>query len=175
MYSFNDCSHYFIERKEVPGSEMPDLIVSDEGAVNVTAEDLDFSGRTFRILKSPFEKSCYAAAHLEPDQVPDVIRILRKAYPSMTQVIFPRVRSGRKAVSDYGRVPPESKRAFLRFLEEKGISLERFILDHRFLIIIDGEDDILGDMIKNRLFDMDNVSVMENLNDREFLERFGGE
>lgn len=175
MYTANNSSHYFIERKKVPGDREPDLIVSDEGVVNVTDEDIDFSGRTFRILESPFQKSCYACGHLEQDRVPDVIRSLRKAYPDISQVVFPKVRSGRKVISDYGAAPLQNRRAFARFLQIGGISLESFLLDHKYLVIIDGIDDILGDMIRSGLFDMENVSRMENLNDPEFIEKFGEE
>ena len=48
MYASHDPIHYFIVRKNPPAQAVPDLILSEEGAVNVTAEDLDFSGRTFR-------------------------------------------------------------------------------------------------------------------------------
>ena len=45
MYASHDPIHYFIVRKNPPAQAVPDLILSEEGAVNVTAEDLDFSGR----------------------------------------------------------------------------------------------------------------------------------
>ena len=173
MYTSNTCSHYFIVRNQVPVETAPDLILSSEGVVNVTSEDLDFSGRTFRILESPFQKSCYAFGQMEPDQVPDGIRILRKAYPGLTQLIFPKIRSGRKVVSDYGRFDEAHKRAFWSFLKTRNISLEAFILDPKYLMIIDGSDDILGDMIKSRLFDLENVSVLENLNDPALIEKYG--
>lgn len=172
MYTSNTCSHYFIERKNVPLEEAPDLVITDEGVVNVTAEDLDFSGRTFRILGSPFQKSCYACGQVGADQVPDVVRILRKAYPTLTQVIFPKKRSGRKVINDYGDFGEDNKRAFRGLMADQEISLEAFILDPRFLVIIDGEDDILGDMIKSRLFDIENVSMLENLTDPALMEKY---
>lgn len=175
MYPSNTCSHYFIVRNHVPVESSPDLILSSEGAANITSEDLDFSGRTFRILSSPFQKSCYAFGQMEPDQVPDGIRILRKAYPDLTQLIFPKIRSGRKVVSDYGRFDEDHRRAFWGFMNARGISLEAFILDPKYLIVIDGPDDILSDMIQSRLFNLENVSVLENLNDPELIEKYSGD
>ncbi len=172
MYPSNACSHYFIVRNQVPAEAAPDLILSGEGVANVTSEDLDFSGRVFRILESPFQKSCYAFGQMEPDQVPDGIRILRKAYPGLTQLVFPKIRSGRKVVSDYGRFDEEHKQTFRHFMTAKGISLESFILDPKYLMVIDGSDDILGDMIKSRLFDLDNVELLENLNDPALIEKY---
>ena len=174
MYPSNTCSHYFIVRNHVPVESAPDLILSPEGAANITSEDLDFSGRTFRILSSPFQKSCYAFGQIERDQVPDGIRILRKAYPELTQLIFPKIRSGRKVVSDYGRFSEDQKRAFRGFMKARGITLEAFILDPKYLMVIDGPDDILSDMIQSRLFDLENVSVLENLNDPELIEKYSG-
>ena len=174
MYPSNTCSHYFIVRNHVPVESAPDLILSPEGAANITSEDLDFSGRTFRILSSPFQKSCYAFGQMERDQVPDGIRILRKAYPGLTQLIFPKIRSGRKVVSDYGRFDEDHRRAFRGFMNARGITLEEFILDPKYLMVIDGPDDILSDMIQSRLFDLENVSVLENLNDPDLIEKFSG-
>ena len=172
MYASHDPIHYFIVRKNPPAQAVPDLILSEEGAVNVTAEDLDFSGRTFRLLASPFQKACFAMAHAEPDQVPDVVRALRKAYPGLTQVISPRVRSGRKTVSDYGTLPKEDRQVFQGFLEAMGISPEKFILDPACLVVIDGPEDILGHMIRNGLFDIDGVETRENLHDPELMEKY---
>ncbi len=111
-------------------------------------------------------------AHAEPDQVPDVVRALRKAYPGLTQVISPRVRSGRKTVSDYGTLPKEDRQVFQGFLEAMGISPEKFILDPACLVVIDGPEDILGDMIRNGLFDIDGVETLENLHDPELMEKY---
>ena len=149
MYPSNTCSHYFIVRNHVPVESAPDLILSPEGAANITSEDLDFSGRTFRIL--------------------------RKAYPDLTQLIFPKIRSGRKVVSDYGRFDEDYRRAFWGFMNARSITLEAFILDPKYLMVIDGPDDILSDMIQSRLFDLENVSVLENLNDPELIGKYNGE
>ena len=146
--------------------------VGAEPEVRTDFFDLDFSGRTFRLLASPFQKACFAMAHAEPDQVPDVVRALRKAYPGLTQVISPRVRSGRKTVSDYGTLPKEDRQVFQGFLEAMGISPEKFILDPACLVVIDGPEDILGDMIRNGLFDIDGVETLENLHDPELMEKY---
>lgn len=174
MYASNPCCHYFIERKQAPPESAPELLLTDEGVANVTEEDLDFSGRTFRILASPFQKSCYACGRLEADRVPDVLRVLRKVYPDLTQLVFPKVRSGRKKVSDFGSVSPAHRLAFQGVLADWGIDLETFLLDGRYLLVIDGPDDLLGDMIKNRLFDIDSVTALVDLNDPALLEKYEG-
>ena len=174
MYTSNGCSHYFIVRREAPDDPSLDLIISDDGIANVTTEDMDFSGRSFRILESPFQKSCYIFALMEADQVPDVIKILRKAYPDISQIVFSKSRGGRKSFHEYGTLAEATKKVFWSLLEAKGISLEQFILDNKYIVIIDGVDDILGDMIKSRLFDIDNIVLMENLNDPQLFEKYLG-
>ena len=171
MTAFHDVSHYFIARKKAAAQGLPDMILSEEGAANVTEEDMDFSGRVFRILASPFQKVCFAGAHAEADQAPDLIRTLRKAYPELTQLVFPKAR-GRRASGDFGRLPAEDRQVFWGFLAAMDIPLERFILDPAYLVVIDGPDDILGDMIKNGLFDMENVEVLENLRNPELMEKY---
>jgi len=89
-------------------------------------------------------------------------------------LIFPKIRSGRKVVSDYGRFDEDHKRAFRGFMKARGITLEAFILDPKYLMVIDGPDDILSDMIQSRLFDLENVSILENLNDPDLIEKYSG-
>ena len=111
-------------------------------------------------------------AHAEPDQVPDVVRALRKAYPGLTQVISPRVRSGRKTVSDYGTLPRRTGRSSRASWRPWASPPEKFILDPACLVVIDGPEDILGDMIRNGLFDIDGVETLENLHDPELMEKY---
>ena len=57
-------------------------------------------------------------------------------------------------------------------LEAMGISPEKFIPDPACLVVIDGPEDILGDMIRNGLFDIDGVETLENLHDPELMEKY---
>lgn len=172
MFTSQSCSHYFIERRGTPEKPVPDLVLTADGVAVVTYEDLDFSGRTFRILASPFQKSCYAFGLVEPEQVPDILRILRKATPGLTQLVFPMARSGRKVVNYYGDFEKENRQAFQGFLAEQGFTLEEFLLDPRLLVIIDGRDDILGELIRNRLFDMENIAMLVDLMDPTLIEKY---
>ena len=171
MNAFHDASHYFIARKNVTAQALPDMILSEQGVANVTEEDMDFSGRVFRILASPFQKVCFASAHADAEQAPDLIQTLRKAYPGLTQLVYPKTR-GRRGSGDFGRLPAEDRQAFWGFLEVMEIPLERFVLDPAYLVVIDGPDDILGDMIKSGLFDMENVEVLEDLRNPELMEKY---
>ena len=171
MTAFHDVSRYFIVKRKVTAQVLPDMILSEQGVANVTEEDMDFSGRVFRILASPFQKVCFAGAHADADQAPDLIRTLRKAYPELTQLVFPKAR-GRRAAGDFGKLPAEDRQVFWGFLAAMDIPLERFILDPAYLVVIDGPDDILGDMIKNGLFDIENVEVLENLRNPELMEKY---
>ena len=173
MNASYNASHYFIARKNADPQEFPDMILSDQGAAHVTEEDLDYSGKVFRILSSPFQKVCFVSAHADAEQAPDLIQVLRKAYPGLTQLVFPKSRSWR-ASGNYGRLPAEDRQAFWGFLASMAVPLERFVLDPAYLVVIDGPDDILGDMIKNGLFDMENVEVLEDLRNPELIEKYIG-
>lgn len=172
MTASKNATHYFIVKKAAAAQSTPDIILSDQGTAYVTEDDLDFSGRSFRILASPFQKACFASAHAEPEQAPDIIRALRKAYPGLTQLVFPKARGGRRSGGDAGRLPEEDRQVFWGFLKAMAIPLERFLLDPACLVIIDGPDDLLGDMIKNGLFDIENVETLENLRDPELMEKY---
>lgn len=171
MNALRNVSHYFIARKNAAPQEVPDMILSEQGVANVTEEDLDYSGQVFRILSSPFQKVCFVSAHADAEQAPDLIRTLRKAYPGLTQLVFPKAR-GWRASGEVGKLPAEERQAFWGFLASMAVPLERFVLDPAYLVVIDGPDDILGDMIKNGLFDMENVEVLEDLLNPELIEKY---
>lgn len=106
-------------------------------------DDLQFSRWPFRILNNWYDRLCYALASYAYDSQTreKIIDICRKHIKNFVNFEFPKNPWwDEEGPYFYGCVDHQSMNLLSRFLKTHNVSLEDFIFNDRYLVIIDGDE-----------------------------------
>lgn len=126
-----------------------DCYIDKNGIINVwNDEDIFFERHPFRFLISPYKKALYAIGALSKsigdDVYKEIIEIMKIAYPNFKDFKFPSYYNDEPTKpysQDYGRLK--------NFMNEKNISMKEFILNEKYVVIVDGDEYCIWSDFKN--------------------------
>lgn len=151
------------ESIEGKGDEYDNSYLTKEGFLKIWGSNLWFGRSPFRILNTKIAKLEYAiASYLGYKKVKDPqTKELMKSFSEIASSIF----KGCKGIdlpidgdSCCGEVDHDSCTLLIRFLTTENISLEEFITNPRYIVVIDGDEYcVFNDMKKSGLIKTDNI------------------
>ena len=147
-----------VKRSDVQGNPADSGPYIYKGRLRFWGSALEFGRSPFDILDTPIKKLRYAIAEKcggwREANVADaifeeeILPIIREIFPEVEEVVFDDlddfevIEGQKRAVTgrDYGWVDHQSQGMLARFLKNKGIDLKEFIIDPRYVIIVDGDE-----------------------------------
>lgn len=126
---------------------MKNVYMSDDGIINMWGDNLEFYRSPFDILSTFFDKTRYAIASSEGALVPQIKGIFKKYIPGFTDFKFDEtakyveddfgdwIESG--WVTNYGATDDYEIESWLKHYD---VSLEEFLTNRRYIVIVDGDE-----------------------------------
>ena len=111
----------------------PRQLKFDNGVWKLNEGDINFGRTPFRVLGTPEGKARYALADARSGNIEEITEILREVYPELVSIELPKDRYSEDGVDhgyaeSYGGIIPTD------------ISLRDFILDRKYVIVVDGDE-----------------------------------
>lgn len=153
-------SHSIVVMKEpyTTDETLPDWRLRNEGIVHFPSYDLSF-GWGKDILSNPYGRLCYAIASYsdDDDKIDEICELCRKNVKGFNGFRFDHAEYGDGI--DRGYVDHLSYGLLQQTLDECGVSLEEFIFNNRYIVIIDNDnsDTIIDTMKDVGLLDMSKI------------------
>lgn len=122
-----------------------------------------FGRSPFRILRRVEEKAAYAIAYYSfcPEKRQEIIDMVIRNIPGCEKLDFPMRHysiHSEDDVVDYGSVDHQSEGLLTKLVNEHGVSLEEFIFNPKYQVVIDGDEyNIFGDMIDDGLINDEGI------------------
>lgn len=132
------------------------VYINDTGILNMWASSLEFYRSPFDVLCTFFDKARYAIAASHGELANEVETIFSKYIPGFISFHFDQrstyveddfgewVEDG--WVNDYGGTDDYSIKAWLK---EYDVTLEEFLTNRRYIVIVDGDEYCVWDHVKN--------------------------
>ena len=141
-------------RDDIIKSLKPHVFVEGGGRVlKFNEDDLRFGRYPFMILNDFYNKLCYTAASLGKKSLVNIRQWLFEVF-GIIDLIFPIVEgfdwdACKEVCGEYtGSVDHQSDGVLTVFLRQNNISVEEFLLNKQYWVIVDGDEyEIMGDMI----------------------------
>lgn len=131
-------SHAIVVKKTAASTFDPNDYHARDGEIIFYPHDLEF-GWGFDILSTWYERLCYAIASLQDEQ--DMIETMqdacRKKFKKDIRFSFERNYHGG---TDYGYIDHQSQGLLQHFLADRNISIEDFIFNDRYIVVIDNDN-----------------------------------
>jgi hypothetical protein len=138
-----------------------DWHISDKtGKIYIYEDDITFGRYPFDLLTDWYRRMCYAIASYAYDKNAkgkrkEIESMLRKRYPHFKEIEYPvtwqydskKDEEIRKTF--YGYVDHQSDGMLQSFLKKYDVSLEDFIFDDRYMVVIDGDEYNVFDRVLN--------------------------
>lgn len=148
------------QNKIDPGWKIRDGILS----FKYWSEDLEFGRAPFDILADWFGRLRYAIASYGENHIDDIREICQKHIIGFKDFNFPvNEYSDDEKEINYGYVDHQSSGLLQHFLDENNISLEDFIFNDKFIVIIDGDE-----------YQVFNRMMEANIINKDFIEKEAG-
>lgn len=132
-------SHAMIMMKEdrpLPQMFEPERWYRDN-EITIWTDDLEFGRSPFEVLTDWYRRMCYAIASYGKEHYPEIEALMFKRIAGLKKIDF----HGNETEYDkYGYVDHQSNGLLQDFLEKRNISLEDFIFNDRYIVVIDGDE-----------------------------------
>ena len=133
-----------IEKKDKPMPEKvdPGWKVGKDGEMRMWASDLYFGRAPFNLLTDWEGRLCYCIASYndKPEVIEEIEGICRERIAGFKRFKFDRDESSDKDQPYYGDVDHQSSGLLQRFLLSHNLSLQDFIFNDRYIVVIDGDE-----------------------------------
>lgn len=148
MFETNSSSeHCFCINSSTETQMFPkyEFYIRDNGSVSIWDDDLSFDRGPFEILFSVFSKAKYAIAYYQEERFDEIQDIFARAYNAtnpeikFTKFDMPHDWKDRDVI-DYGYIDHQSIGVLPMFLDMEGITIEEFITNPKYVIVIDGDE-----------------------------------
>lgn len=126
-----------------------DVYIPENGVVRIWTSSLEFYRSPFDILCTFNDKARYAIASSAGKLVNDVAALYRKYIPGFVEFEFdviPESWDSENYVNSYGGTDDYCIQGWL---DEYKITLEEFLTNRRYIVIVDGDEYCVWDHIKN--------------------------
>jgi len=152
-------SHSLIMLKEDKPLEQfvdPEYLLNDKGQLRLWPDMIEFGRSPFQFLTTWYERLCYAiACFAYDDEMRDKLeeicysRVIGfKGFRFPTRDYYERHPDDFTEKYNYGYVDHQSMDLLENFLNNNGISLEEFIFNDRYIVVIDGDEYNIFDTIR---------------------------
>lgn len=154
-------SHAIIIRKEAP--PLTSEIIANakchmRNSNTLQIEDNEYGRSPFRLLTNWVDRFAYAVASYcyDDDKVQEIIDLVCAKVPCIEKVEFPK--ENEWYGGGYGYVDHQSADLLGYTLKEKGITLEDFIFNDKYVVVIDGDEYcILDDQLAHGRINKDEI------------------
>lgn len=114
--------------------EIPDWKISENGELHVFSNYLEFGRSPFELLTDWEGRVRYAIASFGTDEkLEEIEEICRRYVPGFKRFVLDKY-------DPYGYVDHQSQGLLEGFLDDRSISLEDFLFDDRYIVVIDGDE-----------------------------------
>lgn len=162
-------SHAMIMMKEdqpLPQMFNPDRWMGDNGILSIWEDDLEFGRFPFDVLTDWYKRMCYAIASYGENGFKEIESLLYKRLDGLKEVKF---WGNETKYSKYGYVDHQSNGLLQEFLKEHNISLEDFIFNDRYMVVIDGDEyRVFHDMFDAGLINKPEIEIIEGVYGDEY-------
>lgn len=148
---------------ETNSSSSHSLVVFKEGGVTVNdelwrlnghgnlymyANELEFDRSPFELLTDWYGRLRYAIASC-PDKIEEIETACYKNVPGLTTIKYPKERWNDKDTPYYGYVDHQSAGLLESFLNTHNVTLEEFIFNDKYMVVIDGDEYCVFDTLQH--------------------------
>ena len=164
VFETNSSSTHSIVMMKNPEAQFPDnwYQLSEDGGLILFEDDLDF-GWGPDILNDSFGRLCYAIASYgdKKEKMDEICELCKKHIPGFKSFCFMNDGYGRRS-QYHGSIDHQSVGTLDGFLKSADVSLEDFIFNNRYLVIIDHDNHVsLFDTLYNRhLINTDEITCV---------------
>ena len=136
--------------KPLPQFIEPGYYVNDKGEINFWEDDLEFGRAPFNMLVDWYHRLCYVFATYADDKETreKVEAICYSRIIGLTNIKFPK-NSWYNNTTYYGCIDHQSMGLLESFLKDNDISLEDFIFNDRYVVVIDGDEYCIFDTLRS--------------------------
>lgn len=163
-------SHAMIMMKEdqpLPQMFDPNRWVFDR-ELTIWNDDLEFGRFPFSILADWYHRMCYAIASYGRDGFKEIEALIFKRIDGLKEIRFWKSET---EYSKYGYVDHQSNGLLQAFLKEHNISLEDFIFNDRYIVVIDGDEyRVFNNMLDVGLINEADIAVIKGVYDDEYKD-----
>ena len=132
-----------------------------KGKITIWTDDLEFGRSPFSVLTDWYHRMCYAIASYGKAGYDDILTILYKRIAGLQEV---EIYGAKTEYAQYGYVDHQSMGLLQSFLKEHNISLEDFIFNDRYIVVIDGDEYCVFDsMIEAGLIDKTKIKCTKGV------------
>ena len=138
------------------------------GELAIWDDDLEFGRTPFEVLTDWYHRMCYAIASYGKNGYKEIEALLYKRIDGLKEIKFWKSET---EYSKYGYVDHQSNGLLQAFLEEHNISLEDFIFNDRYMVVIDGDEYcVFNNMLAVGLIDTSKISIIKGVYDDEYKD-----
>lgn len=115
-----------------------DIFLDKNGKWTMWTEDLEYGRYPFQVLATFRDKLLYAIPALcnNKNKYDDIVEVVKKYIPKFRKFDFSMRDDGEK----FGYIDHQSADLLYDFLNEEGITLEEFLTNKKYMIVIDGDE-----------------------------------
>lgn len=110
--------------------------------------ELEFGRSPFELLTDWYGRLRYAIASF-PDRIEEIEAACYKNLPGLTAIKYPRERWDNEDTPYYGYVDHQSAGLLESFLNMYNITLEEFIFNDKYMVVIDGDEYCIFDTLQH--------------------------
>ena len=145
-------SHSIVIKKgggKTPDKIDPDWRVHEDGELYIWDTDLEFGRSPFDVLCDWYHKLCYAIASYGEEGFEYVESIALKHIKRATFIRLPLTWNYKdEQVTNYGYVDHQSMGLLESFLRTENITLDDFIFNDKYVVIVDGDEYCVFERLK---------------------------
>lgn len=116
-----------------------DIYLSKSGKWVLCSEDLSYDRYPFRVLATFKDKLLYAIpalCNIDDGKYDDIVAVVEKYVPNFKKFDFSLCEDYEK----FGYIDHQSADLLYDFLNEEGITLEEFLTNKKYMIVVDGDE-----------------------------------
>ena len=142
-------SHSLVVFKESNNAANDELWrLGDDGKLYIYANELEFGRGPFELLTDWYGRLRYAIASC-PDKIEEIEAACYKNVPGLTTIKYPGEGWNNKNTPYYGYVDHQSVGLLENFLNTHNITLEEFIFNDKYMVVIDGDEYCIFDTLQH--------------------------
>lgn len=151
-----------ITKHEVPYSANNDFRLNSNFLL-VRPYNIEF-GRTFDILADWYSRMCYAIASFGAERFDEIEAAIKKHFSNIEFIDLPTDPWGDEDDTPYyGSVDHQSMGLLESFLKKHNITIEDFIFNNHYVVIIDGDEYMIFDTLRRN--ELLNMAAIEEIYD----------
>lgn len=108
-----------------------------DNRITIWEDNVEFGRTPFEVLTDWYGRMCYAIASYGKEHYPEIEAIIYKRIAGLKEIVF---HGNRNEYDKYGYVDHQSNGLLQDFINSRGITIEDFIFNDRYVVVIDGDE-----------------------------------